>query len=202
MTGFDSSPAMVELAERRLGEDATLLVADLSVPLPFADGLFDDVVVSLVLHYLEDWTAPLAELRRVLRPGGRLLLSVNHPIVYTALNPGSDCFALARWSAEYTFDGHSTRADLLAPAVARDDRCVHRRGLPPLGHQRTPHLSRDSARAPASTSRGPHVRRLDGRMAVLTLAVTAGALLLIVLAALVPAILIRRLPTATLLTEQ
>jgi hypothetical protein len=27
--------------------------------------------VSLALHYLEDWTAPLAELRRVLMPGGR-----------------------------------------------------------------------------------------------------------------------------------
>ncbi|MEV0810714.1 hypothetical protein [Micromonospora sp. NPDC050200] len=46
------------------------------------------------------------------------------------------------------------------------------------------------------------VGRLDGRLAVLALAVTAGALLLTVLAALVPAILIRRLPTATLLTEQ
>jgi len=64
--------------------------------------------VSLVLHYLEDWTAPLAELRRVLRPGGRLFLSVNHPTVYTAVNPGSDYFALARWSDEFTFDGHST----------------------------------------------------------------------------------------------
>ncbi|MCX4472374.1 class I SAM-dependent methyltransferase [Micromonospora sp. NBC_01655] len=108
VTGFDSSPAMVELAERRLGKDATLLVADLSEPLPFADGAFDDVVVSLVLHYLRDWTAPLAELRRVLRPGGRLLLSVNHPIVYEAVHPDSDYFALARWSDEHTFDGHST----------------------------------------------------------------------------------------------
>ena len=61
VTGFDSSPAMVELARQRLGEDADLLVADLSRPLPYADGSFDDVVVSLVLHYLEDWTAPLAE---------------------------------------------------------------------------------------------------------------------------------------------
>jgi len=34
VTGFDSSPALVELAKRRLGEDATLLVADLSEPLP------------------------------------------------------------------------------------------------------------------------------------------------------------------------
>ncbi|WP_372497093.1 class I SAM-dependent methyltransferase [Pseudonocardia humida] len=38
-----------------------------------------DVVASLVLHYLEDWTAPLAELRRVLRPAGRLIASVEAP---------------------------------------------------------------------------------------------------------------------------
>ncbi|MER7417055.1 class I SAM-dependent methyltransferase [Micromonospora peucetia] len=73
VTGFDSSPAMIELARKRLGEDADLRVADISLPLPFADGAFDDVVVSLVLHYLEDWKVPLSELRRVLKPGGRLL---------------------------------------------------------------------------------------------------------------------------------
>ncbi|MFI2713563.1 class I SAM-dependent methyltransferase [Micromonospora sp. NPDC018662] len=106
VTGFDGSPAMVELARRRLGDDATLLVADLGTPLPFADGVFDDVVASLVLHYLEDWTGPLAEVRRVLRPGGRLLLSVNHPIVYEVAFPDGDYFALARWSEEYAFDGH------------------------------------------------------------------------------------------------
>jgi ubiquinone/menaquinone biosynthesis C-methylase UbiE len=55
VTGFDSSSAMVELARQRLGENAALHVADLSQPLPFADGAFDDVVASLVLHYLRDW---------------------------------------------------------------------------------------------------------------------------------------------------
>lgn len=84
-------------------------MADLSEPLPLDDCAFDDVVASLVLHYLEDWTAPLAGLRRVLRPGGRLLLSVNHPMVYTALKPGTDYFTLAaHWSDDYTFDGHTT----------------------------------------------------------------------------------------------
>ncbi|MER7893761.1 ABC transporter permease [Micromonospora sp. NPDC094482] len=43
---------------------------------------------------------------------------------------------------------------------------------------------------------------VDGRLAVLALAVTAAALLLTVLAALAPAILIRRLPTAALLADQ
>ena len=82
-------------------------MADLSRPLPFADGAFDDVVASLVLHYLQDWTAPLAELRRVLQPGGRLILSVNHPIIYKLTNPSADYFAITQYSEEYTFNGQS-----------------------------------------------------------------------------------------------
>ena len=79
MAGVDKSTSMLELARRRLGSDASLLVADLASPLPFSDGAFDDVVASLVLHYLEDWGPTLAEFRRVLAPGGRLIASVDHP---------------------------------------------------------------------------------------------------------------------------
>lgn len=108
VAGFDSSPAMLELARERLGEDADLQVADISLPLPFADGAFDDVVVSLVLHYLKDWTAPLSELRRVLKPGGRLLLSVNHPRILESSDPSADYFSVTQYSDEYTFtDGQS-----------------------------------------------------------------------------------------------
>ncbi len=102
VTGFDSSSAMVKLARRRLGKDVPLHVADLSRPLPFADAAFDVVVASLVLHYLRDWTAPLAELRRVLKPGGRLILSVNHPTVYKVFYPDADYFAITEYSEEYT----------------------------------------------------------------------------------------------------
>ena len=70
---------MAERARLRLGADADLRVADIAGPLPFSDGEFDDVVASLVLHYLRDWGPAPAELRRVLRPGGRLIASVNHP---------------------------------------------------------------------------------------------------------------------------
>ncbi|KZB86550.1 class I SAM-dependent methyltransferase [Amycolatopsis regifaucium] len=105
MTGFDSSAKMVELARKRLGPDAALRVADLSAPLPYPDGAFDDVISALVLHYLEDWSAPLAEIRRVLRPGGRLILAVNHPFIFKLLYPEADYFATVQWSEEYTFDG-------------------------------------------------------------------------------------------------
>jgi ubiquinone/menaquinone biosynthesis C-methylase UbiE len=100
VSGFDRSTAMLDLARRRLGEDADLTVGDLAKPLPYDDAVFDDVVASLVLHYLKDWTEPLAELRRVLKPGGRLILSVNHPIVYTALNPDGEYYDLT----EFTYD--------------------------------------------------------------------------------------------------
>ncbi len=79
VTGIDKSAGMLEVARRRLGDGAELQVAELGGPLPFPDDAFEDVTASLVLHYLEDWGPALAELRRVLKPSGRLIVSVNHP---------------------------------------------------------------------------------------------------------------------------
>ncbi|MFF8847550.1 methyltransferase domain-containing protein [Streptomyces sp. NPDC015127] len=106
VTGIDASAGMLALARRRLGDDMALHVVDLSDPLPFDDGAFDDVVASLVLHYLEDWGPTLAELRRVLRPGGRLIASVDHPFVaYTIQDPRPDYFATTSYTFEWTFNG-------------------------------------------------------------------------------------------------
>jgi SAM-dependent methyltransferase len=93
VTCFDFSAKMVELPRHRLGPDTDLHVADLTNPLPFRDGAFDDVVASLVLHYLQDWAAPLAEMHPVLRSGGRLIMSVNHLIIDKLTNPEADYFA-------------------------------------------------------------------------------------------------------------
>lgn len=108
VTGIDASAGMLALARRRLGDDAALHVADLRDRLPFPDGAFDDVVASLVLHYLEDWGPTLAELRRVLRPGGRLIASVDHPFVaYTIQDPRPDYFATTSYAFDWTFNGQS-----------------------------------------------------------------------------------------------
>ncbi|MET8031909.1 class I SAM-dependent methyltransferase [Streptomyces sp. NPDC005345] len=108
VTGIDVSAAMLALARRPLGDDVALHVADVSERLPFADGSFDDVVASLVLHYLEDWGPALGELRRVLRPGGRLIASVEHPFVaYTFQDPRPDYFATTSYSFTWTFGGQS-----------------------------------------------------------------------------------------------
>jgi SAM-dependent methyltransferase len=111
VTGFDKSAGMLELARRRLGGDADLQVAELGSPLPFPDGTFDDVIASLVLHYLEDWGPALAELRRVLKPGGRLIVSVDHPFAITLRNGEwgreADYFATTNLTAEWTAGGQT-----------------------------------------------------------------------------------------------
>lgn len=108
VTGIDASAGMLALARRRLGDDVALHLADLRDRLPFTDGAFDDVVASLVLHYLEDWGPTLAELRRVLRPGGRLIASVDHPFVaYTIHDPRPDYFATTRYTSEWRINGQS-----------------------------------------------------------------------------------------------
>lgn len=106
VSAFDVSGPMIEIARRRLPQ-ADLRVHDLSDPLPWDDDAFDSVVASLVLHYLSDWSKPLAELRRVLASGGRLLVSVNHPGAFPIVHPDLDYFGVTQYSEEYDFDGTS-----------------------------------------------------------------------------------------------
>jgi SAM-dependent methyltransferase len=111
VSGFDASAGMLELARRRLGDGADLRVADLGGPLPYADDTFDDVVASLVLHYLEDWGPALAELRRVLKPGGRLIASVDHPFAIVTMHrqAGREAENLdtTNWTEEWTLGGQT-----------------------------------------------------------------------------------------------
>jgi 2-polyprenyl-3-methyl-5-hydroxy-6-metoxy-1,4-benzoquinol methylase len=81
VVGIDQSTGMVELAQQRLGGRADFRAHDLSRPLDWlADQSFDAVVLALVIHHVDDRRALLRELFRVLRPGGRLVLSTHHPM--------------------------------------------------------------------------------------------------------------------------
>jgi ubiquinone/menaquinone biosynthesis C-methylase UbiE len=76
LTGIELSPAMLEIARaraRELDRDADLRVGD-AQSLEFADESFDTVVCTLALCTIPDDRAAVAEVRRVLRPGGRFLL--------------------------------------------------------------------------------------------------------------------------------
>jgi ArsR family transcriptional regulator len=71
----DQSPAMLKAARVRLNglAQVDLRRGELEA-LPIEDGSLDVAIIALVLHYVEDPAAAVAEAGRVLRPGGRLLL--------------------------------------------------------------------------------------------------------------------------------
>jgi SAM-dependent methyltransferase len=77
--GVDLSPAMVEETRQRCGERGRFFVADLAQPLDVPTESLDGVTCSLMLHYLRDWTVPLASFARSLRPGGWAVISLDHP---------------------------------------------------------------------------------------------------------------------------
>src|SRR5712675_2894912 len=74
----DISPAMADKARARLAEapNASVSVED-GQALSFADGSFDAVLCNLGLMFFPDPVRGLSEFRRVLRPGGRVAVSVN-----------------------------------------------------------------------------------------------------------------------------
>lgn len=71
-TGIDGSPDAVAEAGR-LGRDVRL--GDVGEPLPFPDASFDGVVLKDLLEHVTDPVAVVAEVHRVLRPGGRVFAS-------------------------------------------------------------------------------------------------------------------------------
>ena len=76
-TGLDHSPDMVALArERAPGAEVVLGSAD---ALPFPDGTFNSVSMSIVFFFLDDPVRAFQECRRVLLPGGRLAVYTTAP---------------------------------------------------------------------------------------------------------------------------
>ncbi len=69
VTGVDADPRMVEAAKSR-GLDAHRAMAE---SMPFADASFDAVFSNAALHWVRNQDAMMAEVRRVLKPGGRFV---------------------------------------------------------------------------------------------------------------------------------
>ncbi len=75
--GVDGSPRMLELARRRFAQDGdkvSLRIGDLS-HLPLRDGEADFASLNMVLHHLPAPGEILREIRRVLSPGGALVIT-------------------------------------------------------------------------------------------------------------------------------
>jgi ubiquinone/menaquinone biosynthesis C-methylase UbiE len=80
VTGIDFSSGMLARAKSKPGaETVTFLEYDIAQPLPFEAGSFDRVLSCLVLDHVADLRAFFAELRRVCRTDGFVVVSVMHP---------------------------------------------------------------------------------------------------------------------------
>ena len=102
VTGVDASAAMLALAGRKAGERPNVrLLEGEATELPVGDASVDRAISVQVFEYLSDVDAALAELMRVVRPGGRVVV----------------------WDIDWsTLSWHSSDAERMARMVAAWDR--------------------------------------------------------------------------------
>jgi SAM-dependent methyltransferase len=81
VVGVDASAAQLAEARRRGGGPAYVRAGAEALPLP--SGAFDAAVACLVLEHIADLDGALDEIARVLRPGGRFVFFLNHPLFQT-----------------------------------------------------------------------------------------------------------------------
>lgn len=88
VVGLDPIRGQVEEAARRSADVASppSYVRAGAAALPVASGSFDAAVACLVFEHIDEVDEAIGEVARVLRPGGRFLLLLNHPLLQT---PGS-----------------------------------------------------------------------------------------------------------------
>jgi SAM-dependent methyltransferase len=77
VTAFDASPGLLAIARRRL-PTFEVREGDLE-SLPFADASFDAVIAVNSIFYAQDMAAAMRELARVVRPGGRVVITAWGP---------------------------------------------------------------------------------------------------------------------------
>ena len=83
VTALDFSEGMLEQAMRKVpAADVRFIAHDLHDSLPLDDASFDALVSGLVLEHLRDLDGFFSEACRVLRPGGRAVVSAMHPAMF------------------------------------------------------------------------------------------------------------------------
>lgn len=103
VVGLDGSAEQLARARARVGPDVELIQHDLERPLTvLEDKSFDGAVMPLVYHHIDNRVGLLSDMRRVLRPGGWMVLSTSHP-TSDWLQSGGSYFAVERVDA--FFDG-------------------------------------------------------------------------------------------------
>jgi SAM-dependent methyltransferase len=80
VTGIDISSRMLTVARERVTDPTVRFVCSPIETAKLGTAAFDLIVSSLALHYVEDYAAIVRKVARALRPEGRFVFSVEHPI--------------------------------------------------------------------------------------------------------------------------
>jgi len=75
---FDSSRDLIKQAQQN-HPGVNFQVADLTVSIPYPDQSFDIAILNMAGHDLSDLAASFANLNRVLKPGGQLIMTIANP---------------------------------------------------------------------------------------------------------------------------
>jgi len=84
VVGVDPTTNQIDVAAARAG--GPMFAQAGASALPFTNASFDGVIACLVFEHIDDVDGAIAEVARVLRPGGRFTFMLNHPLLQT---PGS-----------------------------------------------------------------------------------------------------------------
>jgi ubiquinone/menaquinone biosynthesis C-methylase UbiE len=112
VVGGDATASALRLARAHYGSRVPLVRFDAHV-LPFADGVFDAIVVFEAIYYFRDLARVLNECRRVLAPGGAVLIS--------SVNPRWAGFTPSSFSTRYF--SHGELCAILSAAGFQVDGC-------------------------------------------------------------------------------
>lgn len=124
-SGLDFSDEMLTLAARKCPGGRFVNHNLMSLPLPFPDGAFTKIVLAHALWHIAGIDALFADFARLLRPGGRLAVSVTHPegafksFAYRAEDcPGGEEIDISKEKHRYSFAELGTAAKAAGLALA------------------------------------------------------------------------------------
>jgi SAM-dependent methyltransferase len=82
VVGIDNSKGLIETAKYSYPQ-ASFHCLDIQ-KIDLSTGKFDLIFSSLTLHYLDDWSELFLKIKKMLKPGGRFVFSIQHPIKWGA----------------------------------------------------------------------------------------------------------------------
>ena len=91
--GIDQSDKQIRHGKK--SDPSSVLIQSLAEDLPFSGSFFDAAIACLVVEHIEQFEESFREVARVVKPGGRFVLAMNHPLLQS---PGSS------WVEDWTTD--------------------------------------------------------------------------------------------------